>query len=233
MKIIHAANFNIGKAGSAYYSIDRKLSNGLIRNGHFVYDFSYRDIARGNNRFGSKHIGTGAMNRQLLETVYNIEPELLLIGHSEIIWNETLQEIKKILPNIIISMWYVDPLFNDKRLSHIYDRIDNIDNLYCTTGGELLFKFKREHNNVFYLPNPVDESIETLRNDEKTKFPIDLLFCGIDKGESERTQIIKYLRDYLKDINFGIYGSLGTPPIYGNNYIQALADSRMGLNLSR
>ena len=233
MKIIHVSNFNISKAGAAYYSIDRKLSNGLVRNGHFVYDFSYRDIARGNNKFGSKSIGTGAMNRQLLETVYNLEPDMLLIGHSEIVWNETLQEIKKILPNIIISMWYVDPLFNDKRLSHIYDRIDNIDNLYCTTGGELLFKFKREHNNVFYLPNPVDESIETLKNDEKIEFPIDFLFCGIDKGESERTQIIKYLRDHLKNINFRIYGSLGTPPIYGNNYIQALADSKMGLNLSR
>lgn len=233
MKIIHAANFNIGKAGTAYYSIDRKLSNGLVRNGHFVYNFSYRDIARGNNKFGSKRLGTGTMNRQLLETVYNIEPDILLIGHSEIIWNETLHEIKKILPNVVISMWYVDPLFNDKRLTHIYDRLENIDNLYCTTGGELLFKFKREHNNVFYMPNPVDESIENLKNDEKNYFPIDLLFCGIDKGESERTQIIKYLQDYLHDVNFGVYGSLGNPPIYGNNYIKALSDSRMGLNISR
>lgn len=233
MKIIHAANFNIGKAGTAYYSIDRKLSSGLVRNGHFVYDFSYRDIARGSNKFGSKNLGTGAMNRQLLETVYNIEPDILLIGHSEIIWNETLHEIKKILPNIVISMWYVDPLFNDKKLVHIYDRLENIDNLYCTTGGELLFKFKREHNNVFYIPNPVDSSIENSKNDEQHDFPIDLLFCGVDKGESERTQTVRYLQEHLHDINFSIYGSLGNPPIYGNNYIKALADSRMGLNISR
>ena len=233
MKIIHAANFNIGKAGTAYYSIDRKLTNGMIRNGHFVYDFSYRDIARSSNKFGSKRFGTGAMNRQLLETVYNIEPDLLLIGHSEIIWNETLYEIKKILPDIVISMWYVDPLFNDKKLAHIYNRLENIDNIYCTTGGELLFKFKREHNNVFYIPNPVDSSIENLKNDENHDFPIDLLFCGIDKGESERTQTIRYLQEHLHDINFSIYGSLGNPPIYGNNYIKALANSKMGLNISR
>ena len=233
MKIIHAANFSIGKAGAAYYSTDRKLSNGLVRNGHFVYDFSYRDIARANNKFGSKQIGTGSMNRQLLETIYNIEPDMLLLGHSEIIWNETLLEIKKILPNIVISMWYVDPLFNSKRLTHIYDRLENIDNLYCTTGGELLFKFKREHNNVFYMPNPVDSSIENLKNDENNDFPIDLLFCGIDKGESERSQIINYLKEHLDNVDFGIYGSLGNPPIYGNKYIRALASSRMGLNISR
>ncbi|MDH5665615.1 MAG: glycosyltransferase, partial [Nitrosopumilus sp.] len=233
MKIIHVANFNISKAGTAYYSTDRKLSSGLIRNGHFVYDFSYRDIARANNKFGSKQIGTGSMNRQLLETVYNIEPDLLLIGHSEIVWNETLREIKKILPNIIISMWYVDALYNDKNLTHIYECLESIDNIYCTTGGELLFKFKREHNNVFYIPNPIDSSIETLKNDERNDFPIDLLFCGTDQGGDERSQIVRYLQEHLHDINFSIYGSLGNPPIYGNNYIKALSDSRIGLNLSR
>jgi len=42
LKIVHCANFSESKYGAVYYAIDRKISNGLIRNGHFVYDFSYR-----------------------------------------------------------------------------------------------------------------------------------------------------------------------------------------------
>ena len=46
LKIVHCANFSESKLGQVFYSIDRKITNGLIRNGHFVYDFSYREVAK-------------------------------------------------------------------------------------------------------------------------------------------------------------------------------------------
>ena len=39
MRILHASNHSLRKYGLTYYSVDRKLSLGLQRNGHFVYDF--------------------------------------------------------------------------------------------------------------------------------------------------------------------------------------------------
>ncbi|MDV7160490.1 hypothetical protein R3X52_17110, partial [Acinetobacter baumannii] len=40
MKILHIANFGFNKQGAHFYCTDRKISAGLIENGHFVYDFS-------------------------------------------------------------------------------------------------------------------------------------------------------------------------------------------------
>ncbi|WP_024954289.1 hypothetical protein [Sulfurospirillum arcachonense] len=84
IKIVHCANFSESKNGSVYYSIDRKMSNGLIRNGHFVYDFSYREIAKNSTFCKNKKFGTKHVNSKLIETIKNIEPDLLLLGHSEL-----------------------------------------------------------------------------------------------------------------------------------------------------
>ena len=48
MRILHIANFSLFKNEAVFYSIDRKISIGLIRNGHFVADFSYRDLSKHN-----------------------------------------------------------------------------------------------------------------------------------------------------------------------------------------
>ncbi|SSR66936.1 glycosyltransferase [Acinetobacter baumannii] len=44
MKILHIANFGFNKQGAHFYCTDRKISAGLIENGHFVYDFSFRGL---------------------------------------------------------------------------------------------------------------------------------------------------------------------------------------------
>ena len=67
MKIIHVANFHHNKLGTAYYYADRKISNGFIRSGHYVYDFSYRDEARNCSLLKRKKMGTKKMNQQLIE----------------------------------------------------------------------------------------------------------------------------------------------------------------------
>ena len=46
LHILHCAMFSVNKYGANFYSGHTRLSNGLIRNGHLVYNFSYRDVAR-------------------------------------------------------------------------------------------------------------------------------------------------------------------------------------------
>lgn len=48
-KIVHCANFSESKNGDVFYAIDRIISNGLIRNNHFVYNFSYREVSKSLN----------------------------------------------------------------------------------------------------------------------------------------------------------------------------------------
>lgn len=57
MKILHIANFGFNKQGAHFYCTDRKISAGLIENGHFVYDFSFRDMARMGTIFKTKKLG--------------------------------------------------------------------------------------------------------------------------------------------------------------------------------
>ena len=111
LRIVHCATFCIDKFGKDYYSGNHKISKGLIRNGHNVCDFSYRDIARSEAPLRIKSLGVAKMNRRLIETVQSVHPDLLLLGHSELIANETLFEIRKLMPNIKIAMWWACLLY--------------------------------------------------------------------------------------------------------------------------
>lgn len=233
MKILHIANFNLSKYGQVYYATDRKISNGLVRNNHFVYDFSYRDVARSEGFLGSKRSGQKKMNQRIIDTIYNIEPDFILLGHSEIVDSGTLASIKTTFPDTPIAMWYVDPLFHQDHIQHITERREYLDAIFFTTGGKLLEQFRTDRNKIYYMPNPVDASIEIYHNEVEENLDIDLLFCGRDKGEPERIEFLTALRDRLSDINFVLRGSLGSPLALGAEYMNLLQRTKMGLNLSR
>ncbi len=233
MKILHVDNLNLLKYGAVYYAFDRKISNGLIRNGHYVYDFSYRDTARCATPFQSKHFGAARMNQRLIETAVNIRPDLLLLGNAEIVTAETLCHIRQMRPDIRIALWYVDWIIPEVDTHSISDRLDVIDTLFITTGGELPQRYKRNNNTVAYLPNVVDNSIETLTNHLRQDFETDLVFCGTDKGDPQRAGFLRELREHLSDLRITYHGSLGAPGVFGDQYFQALSQSKMGLNFSR
>ena len=54
LKIVHCANFSYFKNGEVFYATDRKVTHGLMSQGHFVYDFSYRDQAKAQRFLGFK-----------------------------------------------------------------------------------------------------------------------------------------------------------------------------------
>lgn len=233
MRVLHAANFSTKKYGAVFYATDRKLSNGFIRNGHFVYEFSDRDIARQENLFRSKKLGQKRLNHCLLKALKNIRPELLLLGHTDIIFEETLDEARRLLPDLRIAQWFVDPLFEPWTQEHLKKRLPHLDGFFCTSAGDALTPFRAINPNCFYLPNPVDPSIESLRNDEKSQFDIDLVYCGIDYKDPLRSQLLTGLKENLREVRFSLFGSLGNPPVFGADYLDILAGSKMGLNLSR
>jgi len=233
MRVLHVANFSIKKYASVFYATDRKLSNGFIRNGDFVYDFSDRDIARMESILRSKKLGKKRLNQVLIETLDNLQPDLLLLGHTDLLAEATLDEARRRLPRLKIAQWFVDPLFEPHAREHLLQRLPHLDAFFCTTAGDWLNPFRKVNPHCFYLPNPVDGSIETLRNDQLDQFEHDLIYCGIDYKDPARSKLLNELRSALHDINFKLYGSLGTAPVFGASYIKALSKSKMGLNLSR
>lgn len=231
LRIVHCANFSESKFGAVYYAIDRKLSNGLIRNGHFVYDFSYREVAKNSTFFKSKKFGIKNTNNALLETIQNIEPDLLLLGHSELITKETLIKAKELFPQMKIAMWWVDWIYN---LNNILERLDLIDHFFITTDPKELLKMdieKKLYSKCSYMPNFCDSSIDIHKSFESKKYDYDVLFIG--RYDKEREVFINFLKNTFSHLKLGLFGLNKQTIISGNRYLKILGSSKIGINYNR
>jgi len=233
MRVLHIANFSLGKDGRVFYSTDRKLSAGFTRAGHFVYDISDRDMARSLSPFGSKKLGRGKLNQAVLRTVANLQPELLLLGHTDLLHEATLDEARRLAPGLRIAQWFVDWLVYPRDRQHLFKRLPHLDAFFCTTGGDWLDPLRAINPNCHFLPNPVDPAVECLCNDQVTDFAYDLLYAGVDYKDPTRTTLLQGLTDNAAFLRFEVRGSLGKPAVYGAEYISLLSKSKMALNLSR
>lgn len=235
MKILHIANFGFNKQGAHFYCTDRKISAGLIENGHFVYDFSFRDMARMGTIFKTKKLGASWANKEILKIVDNLEPDLVLIGHSDLMSPLVLKEIKQRYPHTKIAFWYVDPLYLEQKLGFVRQFSPYLDAIFCTTGGEYLRKLKQPHLNVAYMPNVGHRNVEHLKQFEVEQTENDFIFCGVVYKEPVREKFLKDLTNTLSSnqIQHRFYGCFEQLGVYGKTYYQVLAQARMGLSYSR
>ena len=245
LKIIHVSNFGNRLFNRLYFiSIAKKLSNGLIRNGHDVINISDRDAIKFNRYISSKS-GIDYFNNMLYETVKNYAPDIILLGHSDNIKNETLDKIKIFNQNIKITQWFEDnlhksgpdPVLNQTRLLKYKNFIDH--NFITTHPSVLSFtKGKKYH----YMPIPVDKNIERLNIYNNNDQIYDLFFTmshGVNRGRlKENKQDVRYpfLDKLVKkspNIIFDIYGYKGREPVWSEDFYYTISQSKMGLNLSR
>ena len=131
LKIIHVTNFNERFNGRLFFNTSKRINNGFIRLGHSVLEFSDRDITHNYKTYtdlsGSKHL-----NNKLVKTCENFVPDLIVLGHADLINNDTLEKIKNKFPNIKIAQWFLDPLIKNgpdfnKNKKRITDKIELID----------------------------------------------------------------------------------------------------------
>ena len=233
LRIVHVANFGEDQNGRAFYNVDRKLSLGLIRLGHFVYDFSYRHMARYDAPFRSKKLGIGKMQARLFDVIEQVAPELLLLGHSELIEASTLKALRGKYPHLKLAMWYVDWLEEAHKRENVRSRLPLVDAVFCTTGGDALRAVAGDATNLHFMPNPVDPAIERYRNDLQSDFQWEMIYCGRDYKDPQRQAQLQDLSDRLGNQKLCLRGCLGQPTVFGAEYLSLLAQSRCGLNYSR
>ena len=135
MKILHICNLAYKKSAEQFYNTDRKISFGLQQNGHFVYDFSFKDMAYFGTIWRTKKIGAKWANAEVLRLTDNLQPDLVLIGHCPQIDPETLKQIRQKYPNIKIAFWYVDPIYESEKIKFIHKFQPYLDTIFTTTGG--------------------------------------------------------------------------------------------------
>ncbi len=241
LKILHVTNFNERHNGRLFYNTGKRINNGFVRLNHSVLEFSDRDIVSYYRNINDLD-GSKRLNRKFIEVISNYLPDIIVMGHADLIKRETVLFIKKTYPNIKFCQWFLDRMDTKwiKNLSRFKDKYDLMDANFCTSDPKSLkIKIKSP---IYYLPNPVDESFEKLKNYENRYLNKDVFFAmshGVHRGVlkrgkfDEREIFIEKLKTLTPNIKYDLYGMDNNQPIWADNFINKISKSKMGLNLSQ
>ncbi len=244
LRILHITNFNERLDGRLFFNTGRRINNGFIRLGHSVLGFSDRDIQKYYKNF-KDFKGAKTLNEKLRKTCYNYKPDIIMLGHADLISSEQIAELRDDYPNVKFGQWFLDPLNKKgpdylRNKSRLLDKIQNIDASFVTTSPSAL-DFLPKNTNNFYIPNPSDDSFETLNNFSKP-CNVDVFFAlshGVHRGVlksgkiDDRITFLKKLSEITPDVKFDIYGIDKVQPIWADHYFKTISNAKMGLNLSR
>lgn len=231
LKIIHCANFSYFKNGEVFYATDRKISHGLMHQGHFVYDFSYRDQAKAQRVIGFKKKSIEKMNQDLIETCKNIQPDLLLLAKAEFLYSDTLEKIREDIPNIKIAKWFVD--FLNREEKDFFEQFKYIDYFFQTSAVKLQSLSSEFENLVCsYMPNITDHAFD--KKIENTK-EYDIIYIARDHKEDVRHKFAVALDNFCreKNLKLKLYASLGNPPVFGQTYYDEISKAKIAVNFNR
>ena len=242
-KILHVSTFDERNNHRLFnISLSNKISKGFIHNNHDVINFSYRN-----------HLGiinkknTNIPNTKIKEICNNYRPDLVIMGHNNILNNEVLENIKKNGSKVIL--WYEDALSKKGKgpswksnMNLLEKNSDLIDKYFVTTHPNDIVSSKIKKSKLCFLPMLVDENIENLKLfNIKNKFK-DLFFAishGVNFGKlknnksDEREKFINKLFKVSNEINFNILGIADENPKWNYDFYKELSKCKMALNLSR
>lgn len=241
LKILHITNFNERFDGRLHYNTSKRLNNGFIRNGHNVLTVSDRDIIYYNKSITDPN-GIKKFNEKVFNTFLNFKPHLIVLGHADTLKKETIIKMKKI-KKIKVCQWFLDPLIKTgpdyiKNKNRILSLEKYIDASFLTSDPKAL---KFSIKNSYYIPNPSDVSFEFLDN-SKNKQKKDLFFAmshGVHRGIlkkgkfDEREIFLKNLEKKISNIDYDFFGYNKKEPLWANDFLEAIKNYDMGLNLSR
>jgi len=244
LRILHVTNFNERLDGRLFFNTGRRINNGFIRLGHSVLGFSDRDIVKYYKSIKDFN-GSNALNEKLKSTCYNFKPDMIVLGHSDLVNAQQLGQLRDDYPSVKIAQWFLDPLNVDgpdfeRNKKRILDKSDFIDTNFMTTSPDVL-KFLPKNTNNYFIPNPVDPSFETLNNFDENCI-VDVFFAlshGVHRGvlkrgkDDDRNYFLKELLNKSRNVKFDIYGLNNKQPIWADHYFKVISKAKMGLNLSR
>ena len=244
LRILHITNFNERHNGRLFFNTGRRINNGFIRLGHSVLEFSDRDIQKHYKSYTDIK-GSKSLNEKLIKTCYNYKPDMLVLGHADLISPIILGNLKDEYPNLRVAQWFLDPLNKNgpdfkKNKKRILDKSEFIDANFLTTSPDVLNFLSKKTKNYF-IPNPADFSFETLNNfnHECSNDVFFALSHGVHRGNlkirttDDREKFLKKLIDITKNVKFDIFGINNIQPIWADQYFKTISNSKMGLNLSR
>ena len=157
MKILHISNFVQKHNGRLFWNHAFKITNGFIRNGHSVYLFSDRDISRLN--LSNKLFNENKTQVNLLETFVNYDPDIVVIGHADRIFNNTLHEMKAKKKSLKIIEWNIDNYLLDNTENKLKERSEVVDGFFITNGDEVISSAAINKTFIAFIPTSIVDII--------------------------------------------------------------------------
>ena len=86
--------------------------------------------------------GAKTLNNKLKKTCYNYNPDLIILGHADLITPEQIAELKDDYPNAKFGQWFLDPLNKkgpdySRNKSRILDKMNVVDSTFLTTSPDV------------------------------------------------------------------------------------------------
>ena len=241
LKILHISTFDEKNDHRLFnISIANKLTKGFIRNDHDVVNFSYRDF---NNKLLLK--SKNSINEKVYNITQNYRPNLILLGHNNVLSDDTIARIKSKYKTKI-ALWYEDHLVKGgpnylNNLSLIEKNKDLIDQYFLTIFPELITT-EISKKKMHFMPIPADKNIENLEIYNSNNRYKDLFFAlshGVNFGKlkprniDERETFLNELLEKNKKLTFNILGYANEQPRWNYQYFKELSKCKTALNLSR
>ena len=237
-RILLVANFGRRRRQAYFYNVELKLFAGLTRSGYHVLTFSERDVSKEWSplRISSRLGGRRRMRRQLIETATHYHPDLIILGHVDLLDQATIHALRKKSRGVRIAQFNVDSVYQEKAMSGFAWRLPCVDLSFITTGdisGALWAGEK--HGTIHFLPNLVDAAIEVGRVHERMReeLPYDGRFLGSDIGN--RHEQLAELRQRLPEgYRFNCAGGVfETDRLYSWKFLQAVCEAAVMPNLQQ
>lgn len=233
-RILIIGNFGRKDLYRRYFNTESKLANGFIRAGHHVISFSDRDHAREANIFATQKFGVAKMQSKLLEIAIHYRPHLLLFGHADLIDLRTYEQLRESNPGVRMATFCVDALFRKATMQSFAARARQVDAAFLTSADrQKVAELDIPAGRLFFMPNPVDSSIETARTFSVPRESLRLDGQFLGTGIERREEQIEALRTGLPaEYRFESGGkAFSTVRLDSTYYLERLAEAAVCPNL--
>jgi hypothetical protein len=239
IKILHIANFDEkNDFRLSNINLATKISNGFVKEKISITNFS--------DRFFSKQNTFSNIDSKIINIIKNLKPRIILLGHTNSIRTETLQNIKGEFSEIKIAFWYEDSI-NKKGPDYIknknfIEKYKNYVDQYFVTTDKSSIETSIPNEKLNFIPVPASNLSENLSLYKSKNHEFDIFYAvshGVNRGIlkknkiDERFNFLKSLISKSNTLTYNIFGFNNIEPIWGNKFITEISKCRFALNLSR
>ncbi len=214
----------------------RMWIKGLLRLGHDVQRFSYRNIMMQCSPFPSKRLAQRfvkkSVDRLLIDQLKRYHPDIIFVLSMKYLDTETLRSVHDVAPGAVVVGRDEDP-FPDKNPARLAIA-QEIDIVITTSAGRFLQTYKDAGvPRCAFIPNVCDPDIQ-YRYDVEEKWKTDIIFTGkpehtrLDRN-NERYSLVQRLSQMP---NSRVYGAFGIPRVEGIDYFRAISGAKIALSIN-